>query len=49
MFETAYQILGQDLKKVLALMKGIHTSGKEPFVYLDHWIKARRNMASFLE
>jgi len=49
MFETTYQILGQDLKKVLALMEGIHTSGKEPFVYLDHWVKARRNMASFLE
>jgi len=41
-FETAYQILGQDLKKMLALMKEIHTSGKEPSVYLDHWIKARR-------
>ncbi len=45
-FETVYQILGHDLKKVLALMEEIHTSGKEPFAYLDHWIKARQHMAS---
>jgi len=41
-FEMAYQILGQDLKKVLALMREIRTSGKEPFAYLDYWIKANR-------
>jgi len=49
MFEMAYQILGHDLKKVLALMEGIHTSGKEPFAYLNRWIKARQNMASLHE
>jgi len=49
MFETAYRIFGQDLRKVLALMEEIHTSGRGPFVYLDRWIEARQNMASFLE
>ena len=48
-FEMAYQILGRDLKRLLALMKEIHSSGEEPFLYLDHWIKAGQSKASFLE
>ena len=48
-FETVYRFLGRDLRRVVALMKEIHTSGEEPFLYLDHWIKARRNTAPSLE
>lgn len=48
-FDTAYRILGQDLREMLALLEEIHASGEEPSLYLDRWIKARRNTASFLE
>lgn len=37
-FETLYRYLGQDLQKVVALVKKIRASGEEPSAYLDRWM-----------
>jgi predicted aminopeptidase len=37
-FEKLYDYFGQDLSKVMALMKQIQTSGSPPSAYLKHWM-----------
>ena len=48
-FERLYRYLGQDLQKVVVLMKRIRASGEEPSTYLDRWMNEQGlTVSSFL-
>ena len=49
LFETLYEYLGRDLKRMVEWMKEIRASGEEPVSYLNRWMKERGlTVSSFL-
>jgi predicted aminopeptidase len=40
-FETLYEHMGRDLKRVIEFLKKIQKSGKEPSSFLEQWMKER--------
>jgi len=49
LFETLYEYLGRDLRRMVEWMKEIRASGEEPVSYLNRWMKERGlTVSSFL-
>jgi len=40
-FETLYEQLGRDLKRVIEFLKEIQKSGEEPSSFLERWMKEK--------